>query len=225
MPYRFALLFFILFSGYVRGQQNCICPSGTIIGNVTKPAKTFSFNGGTIVMCGGYTENGNVFSEFLLYDCRTEKIIGEWDATQSCTLVKSNDTLIVSTLRNWPIGKNYEFNTVPFYISKLYYEGNTIKELDYYLSNHRRYSDKEIQRVITNYQNYKPGNNSDTTINFAYLLFWSYVSGSKKAEQYLNTLESRCGPFDGAISEEWNEIIMTYAHYKELAGKGLVQTN
>jgi hypothetical protein len=46
-------------------------------------------------------------------------------------------------------------------------------------------------------------------------LFWAYVSGNEQAGKYLDTYESKFGPFDGHTAEEFAELWKIYLSYKK----------
>jgi hypothetical protein len=81
----------------------------------------------------------------------------------------------------------------------------------------RKYSSAEIKKVLLEYRNTKKEYNSEKVLAISNKLFWAYVSGSKKADEYLNEVKKKFGPFDGAVSEGHSEIQAHYKLYKQSA--------
>lgn len=154
-------------------------------------------------------------SEFVLFDCRRQENIVELDGTGGGTIVEmSNDTLVLKHEESLPIGDNFSLKWVPFHIQKYYYYRNEVRSIARYDNSLKKYSKREIGAVLNNYQKLKK-DNFDELLKTANMLFWAFVSGSNEAADYLNTFEEKFGPFDGAISEEWSDINMTFLAYKE----------
>jgi len=200
--------------GQTRGA--CNCPSNTITHN-GKPDKIFKFpNGKSLALCG-YSEIQNkqkVFSEFVIYNCGQSKAIAQWDATQTCTIQQKNDTLIVQEFYNIANGKDLSLKWKKFYTTKYYWQSSKLKDTSFYNNGLRKYSSIEIKKVLTQFENLKKIYNSENTLLVGQRLFWAYVSGNKKAGQYLEELAEKFGPFDGAVAEEFDDLIATYKHYK-----------
>lgn len=187
----------------------------------SKPNMIYTLSGQhKIGLCGGYEIKGidTVFSEFCIYECGSDTVVGEWGAVIECKVEMSDDTLIVSELYLLPIGKNFEIISLPFYRHKYFYVEEKLVEHLFYDNNIRKFSKKEIEQAIGKYKKLSKGN-FEYTIHVALMLFWSYVSGDKKAELYFNKIEKKYGPFDGYISEWWSEVDITYKHWKELNDK------
>lgn len=214
------LILVVLFSSNLLFGQNCACPSDNISGN-KKPNKTFKFsNGKSIGLCGDFTiqNNEKQYSESVIYKCGQENSLLEFDGTTSYTIEQNKDTVIIQEFYIIANGKNLSLKWSKFYLTKLFWESAQLKQKSYYKKDLRKYSDFEIEKVLNEYrttQNYKILN-FDKILLIGHRLFWAYASGSKKAGQYLEDFENKYGPFDGAISEEFNDIFTTYEHYKEI---------
>lgn len=76
-----------------------------------KPIKIVSFSDANSISICGYEEN-NEYSEFSIFDCKTEKLISSYDATQTCKLNFENDKLHVIELSKLPTNDNWEWNDV-----------------------------------------------------------------------------------------------------------------
>lgn len=205
--------------------QECDCPFDNETTPPTQPNKIFSFtNKKTIALCGAYNikNNDTLYHGFTLRLCdKNELIYGDAnDETIPSIIKKINDTLFVKDLAGLSIGKNLTTVWVPFYVHKFFFNNKSIKEVTYYRKDLKKYSATQIKQVLNKYrQLQKPIKNYDTLLSISNMLFWGYVSGSKQCEVYLNTIEKKFGPFDGAISEDWNNIFATYEHWKKLNQK------
>lgn len=202
--------------------QECYCAKNAMMTLQQKnPQITFTFsNKHKIGLCGGYEiENfDTIYSEFSIYECGKDDPINEWGAIESCKVSQKNDTLFVSNIYMLPVGNNFVFLPVSFYVHQFFYKGDSLIEQTYYRNDIKKYTKVQLESVIDQYKTLRRGN-YDTTMHVANKLFWGYVSGSKKAERILQKIENNFGPFDGAIAEEWKDIIGTYRNWKHLNEK------
>lgn len=190
-------------------ESDCNCKNANQI---------FEFkNGSKIALCGKQDEE-NDYSEFVISDCKKDSIIENWtnDATVSSKITFINDTLIVEELYGIPNGKNKEVQWLPFYTKKYYYFQNKLTNSIYYRKNLKKYSLKEIEEVLNDFQKMSDkDDNMDEYLKVVNQLFWAYYSGSQKAEKQLEKLKSKYHKFDGGVSEEFDSYIATYEHYKQ----------
>lgn len=199
-------------------ERKCSC-SDTATEN--KPNKVFTLkNGQKYSMCGyeNTEEDGipNSFSEFTIFDCNKDTILYEWDATQTCFVKFSNDTIFVDELYPIPNGTNKEVKYLPFYMSKLFYQNNNLNKVSVYRKDLKKYTLSEIDQVIKSFdKNYEKSkqSNSEEFLKIVNQLFWAYYSGSKKAEEIMDKL-CKVNYGDGGVSEEYGEFVRTYEHYK-----------
>ena len=202
--------------------QECYCAKNAMMTLQQKnPQIIYTFsNKHKIGLCGEYEiENlDTIYSEFSIYECGKDDPINEWGAMESCKVSQKDDTLLVSDIYMLPVGDNFIFLPISFYIHRFFYKGDSLIEQAYYRNDIKKYTKSQRKSVIEQYKTLRRGN-YDTTMHVANKLFWGYVSGSKKAERLLLKIENKFGPFDGGISEEWNEIISTYEHWKDLNKK------
>lgn len=210
------------------GQGKCSCPEPY---NYEKKGadKVYQYeNGKTIGLCG-YSERENshvVYSEFVLFDCVSNKVLGEWGATQTCFVDFDNDTLVVKELKMLPVGKKFAYSHVPLIITKIYHRNKGFSKVSSFNKHIPKYSPAQVNKVLEKYKDLnmlQKRGYYDSIIVISDMLLWSYVSGSKIAEKYLNKVEKSVGPFDGAIAEEWNEIWMLYLYYKEKSGQAKIK--
>lgn len=211
------IILFITAAQFAVGQNNnCNCPKNDFTSSV-KPDKIFSFsNGRKIGLCGAteMINNKMAYTEFILFQCGQQKIINQWGATQSCTLLKTKDTLVVNELFGLAIGKNMTIKWVPFQITKYYFSNSALSTSTFFKKDLPKYSKAQVNSVIKQYAQLTKQTNGDTVLLVAHRLFWAYVSGSKEAATLLNNFEKKLGPFDGAIAEEFSDLWATYKIYK-----------
>ncbi|MES2704316.1 MAG: hypothetical protein V4649_16865 [Bacteroidota bacterium] len=214
-----AILLLRILSSSVAWAQ-CDCPGESLMGNTGHASIVYRLIGNRdIGICGAFERDGKdtVYSEFCLFECGKSEPIYEWGATESCTIKKKKDTIVIETFEQLPVGKNISFISTPFYVQQFFVTGNELKERKFYKADIRKYSAGEIKEVISKYNRLNSATrNADEIIVVSKMLFWAYVSGSKEAETYLNTIEKKFGPFDGGISEEWSDLVATYSHWKAL---------
>ena len=209
----------ILFTLFVFSSlvgQNCNCPTNNISG-ADKPSKVFKFsNGKTLGLCGGSeTKNKEkVYSEFIIFKCGLDTSILEFDGTQSCTVEQNKDTLIIQEFYNIANNKNLTLKWTKFYVTKLYWKSKKLIRESYYKKDLTKYTSVEIENVLKEFKASNKRFSGDKILLLGHRLFWAYVSDSKLAGQYLEKLEDKFGGFDGAIAEEYEDLIATYQHYK-----------
>lgn len=199
-------------------ERKCSCSDRA---TENKPNKVFILKNGLKYSICGYEnteEDGipNSFSEFTIFDCKKDTILYEWDATQSCYVGFSNDTIFVDELYPIPNDINKEVKYLPFYLSKLFYHNNKLNKVSVYRKDLKKYTLSEIDQVIKSFnKNYEKSkeSNSEEFLKIVNQLFWAYYSGSKKAEEIMDKL-CKVNYGDGGVSEEYGELIGTYEHYK-----------
>lgn len=213
MVSRIILLWTIMIPYLSFAQEKCSCAKD--ISDRWHTKKTFLFeNGQTIQLCG-YSENaGNqtLYSEFVLTECKTNKKIGQWDATETCKINFNKDTLSVEKQYIFPIKGTYR--SIPFYVVKYYQHNGGINTSNHFQPSLIQYSDTDIRKSITAFKKASNGNN-EANMQIADQLFCAYVSGSIEAEACFNKFEKKLGPFDGAIAEQWEELKTLYQRYKK----------
>lgn len=212
-----SLFLVILISTNLFGQ-NCKCPAGNISAE-DKPSKIYKFsNGKKLGLCGtGEIINKEKrYSEFIIYQCGVDSAFLEVGAMETCTVEQSKDTLIVQEFYGIANGKNLSINWIKFYVTKIFFKGSILSKKKYFKQDLEKYKKGEIEKVMNEYRNTKKNCNSEKILLIGHRLFWAYVSGSKKAGEYLENFYKKYGEFDGAISEEYREIIATYELYKIL---------
>jgi len=202
-------------------SQNCNCPQDKMLPKYGSTVRVFSFSSSIkLGICGYHKVVGKdtAYSEFCLFQCGFNKVIDEWDATQICRINQVRDTLFVKELKGLPVGKNMEAKWAPFYINKYYFTNGVLKQETFYRKDLKNYSDLQIHEVLDEYKKLKKDGNYEHLLLVANRLFWAYVSGSKEAEAKLMTMEQKFGPFDGAIAEDWKDLLATYEHWKSKNG-------
>lgn len=216
----------LVFSSILATSQECRCPKrGELDTESRLPIKMFSFNNKQKIGVCGYFEvekNDTIYSEFTVHQCGTTTSIAEWNATQPCKIRNVKDTLLVEELYGLPIGNGFNVIWTTFYINQFFLKNSELNKVTYFRKDLKKYSATQIKQVLNRYKQLQKAitiKNYDAVLATSNMLFWGYVSGSKQCEVYLNTIEKKFGPFDGAISEEWSDIIATYEHWKKLNQK------
>jgi hypothetical protein len=203
--------------GLCQSKNNCHCPVNDYTSN-TKPSKTFTLsNGQKIGVCGeAEKKSGETqYNGCVVFQCEKTKTIYESDYTTACTITQNTDTLTIQEIMPIANGKNQSIVWTKFYVEKLFFRDGKMIDTNYYRKEVKRYTAKEIKKVEAAFNNFKKENNFDALLLLSHQLFWAYVSGSKKAGEYLKSLELKFGPFDGAISEEYNEVMTDFEAYKK----------
>jgi hypothetical protein len=200
-------------------QDKCNCPENYSYKEVSK--KIFHFKNGEVFgLCGWTEDNGTTYSEFAIFNCKSNKIIDEWGAVKTCRVKFNHDTLMVSELFQFPIGKTLQYKDAAFYVHKFYFVANNLKKLSKYNKNVVHYDQSQIQTALTKFKTAKAGN-TEKNIEVADMLFCASVSGNKQAEESFKQVPKKLGPFDGHISEEWHSLLDLYLNYKSQTDKSV----
>ena len=99
-------------------------------------------------------------------------------------------------------------------MTKLYWKSKKLIQESYYKKDLTKYTSVEIEKVLKEFKANNKNFSGEKMLLLGHRLFWAYVSGSKLAGQYLEKLDNKFGGFDGAIAEEYKDLIATYQHYK-----------
>ncbi len=207
--------FFISYSSFA---QNCKCTKDNIAGK-EKPEKVYKFSNGKYIGLCGTAETNNKeknYTEFEIHTCGADTSILVIEATQTCSIDQIKDTLLIQEYFDIANGKNLSGKWTRFYVTKIYWKGKKIVKENYFKKDLKKYTKAEIDKVLKDYITTEKSTNFDKILLLGHRLFWAYVSGSKKAGKYLDNFYKKYEVFDGAISEEYSDIIETYELYKTM---------
>lgn len=222
MKYLISILF-LLFAVVGAAQEQCNWVNSEYNLNEL-PTKIYNLSNQNIGLYGwennDYSDiKETCYSEAVLYNCNSKEILLEWDATQNCSISQIHDTIIIKEYYFLAAGDNMNLVWMPFYIVKFYLENEKIKRDEYFLLSYNHYTERQIKSTIQTYNSTtkdKYPRNYEERLLIAYQLQWAYISGSIEAGNLLETFEKKFGPFDGAISEDFNTIYTTYQHIKKI---------
>jgi hypothetical protein len=156
---------------------------------------TFHLSSGKTIALFGYKyseSNPAIFTEFVLWVCGRDTIIGYWEALRDCVLEVHQDTLFVNELINLPTGESFEFRETIGLIEKIYFcEQKVVKE--FFVNRQvKKYNKKEIQAVLKRYKTVNPEIcDWDDEYEIASKLFVATISGDKKARKYFKEFDSK----------------------------------
>ena len=89
----------------------CQCFEGIASAEGDEPQLSFVFSNQQAVSVCGY-QQGEIYSEFEVFDCTNGTSISQYDATESCHIQSLEDTLAIIKLKNLP-GANWEMQRMP----------------------------------------------------------------------------------------------------------------
>jgi hypothetical protein len=213
----FICTLFLLASFIVKAQE-CNCPPAINNDNDGKPNMVFRFgNQRQLGICGYVTVEGNdtTYTKFTLFHCTDGTPVKDWSEDKTCKIEKIKDTLFIMDIYGLPVGQNFSTIPRPFYIHKFFFKNGELKEVEYFKKGIVKYSSQQIQDAIIEYKSL-PKTSNEQTIHVANMLFCAYISGSKEAEGYFTSIPGKFGPFDGVISQEWDDIFTTYQDWKNM---------
>ncbi len=219
MRYLIATLFFIC-SCVQTWAQNCDSSWLKLDQKATDGSvnRVFNIGGKDRLVVNGWCEvdkNDTVYSEFVLFECGSERNLGEWSALDPSRIRQLRDTLIVEDLDWLPVGKDFKYEYVTLFVNKYYCGKEGAKVIKTLSNSYRKYTRAQIEHVYKEYSMLTKGN-FERNIEVADMLLWAYVSGDAKAEEYFRTIESKFGPFDGAIAESWHDALAIFERYKAM---------
>ena len=213
------LLFLIFIPVIAFGQNksaNCNCPAPY---SNLKAERTFQLTPQHSIALCGYTDTETIkgkklYSEFTLSVCGNNKAIDFWGAIITCNVKTSNDTLIVETFRNLPVGKAMHYRQTVWRIECFWFEHNILKRNSIVSPGLPKYTIAQIANVLNLY-NHTPNLNEDKTTELADKLLISALSGNKTAESYLNNFRNKFTHLDGVNLEDYDAIIRIYDLWKK----------
>ena len=182
--------------------QDCKCPKNDLGANKIDTIYKFS-NENSIALCG-YRNEDETFSEFLLADCKNNKVLDYWGAVQTCKIYQKENKLIVEELVALPINSN-NYEDVTWRFVEFYSENNIFKSKNTINKNLPKYSQKQIDGIIKQYET-SDNKLNDNCIVLANKLFISAISGSQKAKQCFLEFPTKFKGLDGALSEEYHDL-------------------
>ena len=208
----------ILTSIITYGQTSkklCNCPkndfTGTKADTIFTPAK-----GKQIALCG-YRNPGSKptnFSEFVLAVCGQDKVLGFWDAIQTCYVKTKKDTLLVENIFNLPTGKNRTYKITVWATDKIFFKNQKIIKTYSVNRNILKYNQTNITKTLKEFENSK-GRINDGKMELANRLFIATISGNKTARKYFKSFETKFGELDGAFSEEYSDLKIMLAQWDQ----------
>jgi hypothetical protein len=210
----------LLVSANLKGQ-NCGCYFKSYDSSTFKPIKLFFFkNNKTLALYGDQNlgQRDTSYSGIAICYCNKNRIV--YDMVDfgmiNFKLKKIGDSLFVEELVGIPNGKNYKHIWQPFYVTKFFFDEDSLVEKVYFKKSIKKYTQTQIADILDQYKRLKEGD-YDHIIVIANRLFWAYISGSREAEIAFQSFSKKFGPFDGAFAEEWNDLYGTYDLWKKLA--------
>lgn len=151
-----------------------------------------------------------------LFNINTKEIVFKWKEFASVKQLK--DTIIVTEYQQLPVGENYSLVYLPFLETKIFDKNGSIEKRHKYLIDKHKYSEKEIKKALKQYRGVSK--RRDKIIHHGewqytyYRLFWCYVSGSKKALEYLINVKEGRYWYDSDY-EEYEFLVTTCIRIKE----------
>jgi hypothetical protein len=137
--------------------------------------------------------------------CGQDSIVDFWDATQTCRLSVSHDTLNIVEVKNLPTNTNRSFKLTDWSVEKIYFNNGQLKrnfEINRAIG---KYSEQEIQETLEEFENARTELDDDK-IEIANRLFIAAISGDKMARKYFKKFETKFGQPDGAFAEEYKDL-------------------
>lgn len=183
--------------------QDCGCPENDFASKDRDTLFTFQ-NGKAIALCGFRHENGD-FSEFVLAECGSDKIIDFWDAVKTFHITIKKDTLMLNEIQLLPVGADFKYDSIPFIKEKLFFDNGQLKRVASVNRDIPKYNDKQIAVIITEFEN-MDRDIDESKMTLVNKLFVGAISGSDKAREYFNEFPSKVDILDGAYSEEYSEL-------------------
>ncbi|WP_420572961.1 hypothetical protein [Kordia sp.] len=194
-------------------SSNCKCFNGIGSTKGDKPSLIFKFlNGSSVNVCGYYDkeiqEDKNlIMSEFNIFDCLTGKSYVEYDATQTCRIKETENSLIIEELRYLPSGENWSWELIQIAEQKV--SSNTteiiVSEITPKIKTIR--IDPKTQADFLNSIKKGQGISDEWELEIGKLVVVA-LSGNESAWNILKDYENYTGETtDGAVAETWKEAV------------------
>ncbi len=219
MKARFLFLIFLSFSliscvGKTENQtDNCKCYQGKWSLPEQTPLLTYQFSNGKSISVCGYKEVKNkkeIFSEFDIFDCNTEKSLIAHTALEACYIELKEDTVVVQRLYYLPLpSQQWKWSYVPIAEQMLIADNDTIKALkETPKFATLKIAEKEQDAILKLLQN-KKGIDNESETDLAKLQLLA-MCGNDTAWKMLQNYEQVVGQkLDGAIKEQWTMALST----------------
>ena len=201
-------------------KSECNCFKGIGSSEDDKPIIKSKFSNGTILtLCGYFDEEIQdeelTMSEFNIFNCETGKAIVEYGAMQTCYVEQKKDLIILKELKYLPIGENWDWQFIQIGRQEISLENgkiivsNQIPELGEFRI------DQTSQSKFLNSLEKGTGFGPEWESDLGRLEVLSLL-GNADAWKILNNYEEFVGDkTDGALSEQWNDAVLTVEWIKK----------
>lgn len=193
--------------GFSQSKSECFCPKSE--GMPFQKADTiFSFSNNKKIALCGYKEiidDKNYYSEFVISECGSDKIIESWDGNPVYLTRFSNDKLNIETLISLPLGTDYEYRDFVWSTETFYYNGNKLQSNFQINKGIKKYTQNQIQQVLKVFEKADAKWNDEAMV-LCNKLFVAAISNSEKAKKYFMDFETKFGAPDGAFAEEYEDL-------------------
>jgi hypothetical protein len=187
----------------------CNCPKNEM--TAEPPNRSFGFsNGKTIVVCGfeepDETGKTSTFSEFVLAVCGQKTLIGTWDATKTCRLRATRDTLTVEEIETFASARPASYDPAVWAYEKLFFVNGALQRQRVpNRSLRQRYDPATIRQVLRAYETATAGT-SERNVHLAAQLFVATLAGDAKARAYFLGFRKKFNIPDGEYAEQYNTM-------------------
>ena len=184
--------------------KDCKCYNGL----EEKPNKIYTFSDNNSISICGYEEN-NEYSEFGIFDCKTEKLISGYDAIQTCKLNFDNDKLYIIELNKLPTNDKWEWNDIKVAEEIITIKNKSIislgtKPLKVEVSISEKTQTEFLDLLET--ENYKKIEIEEILARLEILS----ICGNERAKKKLYSIENdKNYELDGAYAEQYRNAIAT----------------
>jgi len=193
--------------------KECECFDGIGSTKVDKPILTFSFlNKKSISVCGFYDKdlqdgNGIIISEFNVFDCSSGKSYIEYDATQTCRIKETQNSIVIEELYYLPTGKDWTWELIQIAEQTISSNENEILVSEIKPKIKPIKIDVKVQTEFLD--SIKKGQeiNGEWELEIGKLVATS-LSGNENAWSILKDYENYTGEkTDGALAETWKDAV------------------
>ncbi|ESU19958.1 hypothetical protein FCR2A7T_13670 [Flavobacterium cauense R2A-7] len=205
--YLIILCFLLSAMGFSQSKAECFCPKSEVT-SFQKSDTIFSFSNNRQIALCGYKEiidDKSYYSEFVISECGSDKIIEFWGATATCLTRFSNDKLNIETLLPLPLGNDYEYRDFVWSTETFYYSGAKLQRIFQINKGIKKYTQNQIQQVLKAFEKADAKLNDETMV-LCNKLFVAAISNSEKARKYFLDFETKFGTLDGAFAEEYKDL-------------------
>ncbi len=151
---------------------------------------------------------GVTFSEFVLAVCGQKSVFGFWNATQTCRVRASRDTLTIEQIEIFASARPGIYEPDVWTFEKLYFVNGAVQRRRVANQNLTwRYDANTVRQVLRAYETTEAGSAAtERSLYLAEQLFLATLTGDAKARAYFVGFRQKFPIPNGELSEQYTAL-------------------